>query len=155
MPFNQWDIVAEILLAALLGAVIGFEREITGKAAGLRTYTLVSMGACLFAILSRDAFRNFWGVPGFDPSRIVSQVVVGVGFIGGGLVIVQGGKVRGLTTAAGLWIAAAVGSAVGLGMQTAALVTAGLTVLVLWGLRKVEVWIDSRLTKRGERLPER
>lgn len=116
LDFSQLDIIYRLLLAALLGAVLGFEREYVGKSAGLRTYMLVSLGSALFTVLSAEAFMGYEGITAFDPSRIVSQIVVGVGFIGAGIIIFEQreSKVRGLTTAAGLWVVAAIGSAVGL-----------------------------------------
>ncbi len=101
---------AAILLAAVLGALLGIEREIQGRPAGLRTHILVSMGAALFTILSRDAVG-----PGNDSGRIAAQIVAGVGFLGAGTIMHQGVTVRGLTTAAGMWVAAAVGMACGFG----------------------------------------
>lgn len=130
----DYHVVAKLLIAALLGGVIGFEREWTGKSAGLRTYALVALGASFFTTLS----LVFDGLPSFDPSRIISQIVVGVGFLGAGLIIVQGGKVRGLTTAAGLWVTAAIGASVGLGLYFVSITGVVLTLLILWGLRKLE-----------------
>ncbi len=100
----------QILLSALLGSIIGLEREHVGKSAGMRTYSLVSIGATLFTILSISSFGDS---PNIDPSRIAGQVVVGIGFLGAGVIMHQGARVRGLTTAAALWTIAAVGVAVG------------------------------------------
>lgn len=143
----DYQVVSQLVVAALLGGVIGFEREYTGKSAGLRTYALVSLGACLFSLLS----MAFVGNPNFDPTRVLSQIVVGVGFLGAGLIIVQGSKVRGLTTAAGLWITAAIGAAVGLRLYFIAATSVILTLLILWGLRKVETWLAKRIIKDEER----
>lgn len=135
MPFViDYPFLAKLLIAAVLGGIIGFEREWTGKSAGLRTYALVALGASFFTTLS----LVFDGLPSFDPSRILSQIVVGVGFLGAGLIIVQGGKVRGLTTAAGLWVTAAIGAATGLGLYAMSISGVVLTLLILWGLRKLE-----------------
>ena len=125
----------QLFLAVLLGSFIGVEREIAGKTAGIRTHALVALGAALFSIISKYAFREFWGVPGFDPSRIASQVVVGVGFIGAGLIVFKESKVRGLTTAAGLWVAAAIGMSVGYRLFSIAIFTTILTIAIfvlLW-----------------------
>src|SRR3989344_7044505 len=103
------QMIYRLTLAVILGMSIGFEREYRRKAAGLRTYTLVALGAALFTILS---FQAFPGVP-FDPSRIASQVVVGIGFIGAGIIFLRGDRIEGLTTAAGLWVTAAIGMAIG------------------------------------------
>ncbi|MBI2099231.1 MgtC/SapB family protein [Candidatus Uhrbacteria bacterium] len=146
MFFPDYQIIGQLVIAALLGGIIGFEREWTGKSAGLRTYALVALGACLFSVLS-EAFSTS---PYFDPSRVLSQIVVGVGFIGAGLIIVQGGKVRGLTTAAGLWITAAIGAAVGLRLYSIAIASVILTLLILWGLRKLEFRLAARLNQDKE-----
>lgn len=143
----DYQAVGQLVVAALLGGVIGFEREYTGKSAGLRTYALVSLGACLFSLLS----MAFVGLPSFDPARVLSQIVVGVGFLGAGLIIVQGSKVRGLTTAAGLWVTAAIGAAVGLRLYFIAAISVILTLLILWGLRKIETWLAKRIIKDEER----
>src|SRR3989344_4948720 len=107
------EIFGQLLLAVFLGAAIGIERELARKTAGMRTFALVAMGAALFSIISKFAFTEFWGVPGFDPSRIASQVVVGIGFLGAGIIIFKESRLQGLTTAAGLWVSAAIGMAVG------------------------------------------
>ena len=105
----------QILTSFLLGGILGFQREYTGKDAGLRTYILVSVGATLFTILSKTGFNEFLDDPSrFDPSRIASNIVVGIGFLGAGVIIFRGNRVSGLTTAAGLWTSAAIGMAVGL-----------------------------------------
>lgn len=139
----DYHILGQLVGATLLGGIIGFEREWTGKSAGLRTYALVALGACLFIVLS----TKMPGAPSLDPSRVLSQIVVGVGFIGAGLIIVQGGKVRGLTTAAGLWVTAALGAAVGLRLYFIAASSAFLTLGILWVLRKVELRLAQRIHK--------
>jgi len=124
------EYVLSIFIAALLGGVIGLEREYREKAAGFRTHFLVGLGAALFMILSAHGFDSIIGTPGIrlDPSRIASQVVTGIGFIGAGTIIFQQHKVEGLTTAAGLWVTAAIGMAAGSGMY---LLATAATVLVL------------------------
>src|SRR3989344_4048948 len=104
-------IFGQLALATLLGALIGIERELARKTAGMRTFALVSLGSALFTIISQIAFVSFVG-SSFDPSRIASQVVVGIGFIGAGMIVLDKSHVRGLTTAAGLWVSADVGMAV-------------------------------------------
>ncbi len=106
------DVVAPLLLASVLGAVVGLERELHGRPAGLRTHILLSLGAALFGMLSHGIHS-----PQSDPTRIAAQVVTGIGFIGAGTIIHLGGTVRGLTTAASIWATAAIGLAVGLGRQ--------------------------------------
>lgn len=134
----QNSLFLQLLLAAFLGAMIGLEREYQGKAAGLRTYTLVALGACLFTIVSAYGFSGVRGSQSFDPSRIASQVVVGVGFLGAGLIFLKGEAVYGLTTAAGLWISAALGVAVGAGLYSAAVFSAAIALVVLITLRALE-----------------
>lgn len=129
------EIFWQLVLAVVLGAFIGLERELARKTAGMRTFALVSLGAALFSIISKYAFKEFWGVPGFDPSRIASQVVVGIGFLGAGLIILRQEKVRGLTTAAGMWVSASIGMAVGFRLYSIAVFATILTILVfllLW-----------------------
>ena len=132
--------IFKLALAVLLGAVVGFEREYVGKAAGLRTFSLVSLGSCLFTILSAWGFTQFSGMPGFtfDPSRIAAQVTVGIGFLGAGLIIFRGFRVEGLTTAAGLWVSAAIGMAVALGFYVLSFVTAILVLIIFFFLKRVE-----------------
>jgi len=136
----QTQIIFQLLLAALLGGLIGLERESIGKEAGLRTYSLVSLGAALFTIISYEAFRLFAGQTEvvFDPSRIIGQIVLGVGFLGAGLIIFRGFHIEGLTTAAGLWVAAAIGVAIGTGFYFPAIFATFLAIGILAGLRMVE-----------------
>jgi putative Mg2+ transporter-C (MgtC) family protein len=128
-PFWSSDGQAALLLPALLAlvlsALIGIEREVRAKSAGLRTHTLVGMGAAVFMIVSKYGFGDLIGVSGvsIDPSRIAAQVVSGIGFIGGGLIFVRRDIVRGLTTAATVWVAAAVGMAAGAGLPLLAVGT--------------------------------
>ena len=116
MDNNQIQIIFQLILALILGAVIGFERERKKKGAGFQTYSLVSLGACLFTIVAFSSFDLFAGKIGvrFDPSRIIMAVATGIGFIGAGIIIFHRDHVEGTTTAAGLWCAAAIGAAVGI-----------------------------------------
>lgn len=133
MPLvESLEFFGQLVLATLLGSLIGLERRMAGKKAGMRTFALVALGSALFSIISKYAFRDFWGVPGFDPSRIAAQVVVGIGFIGAGVIIFQrSAGVRGLTTAAGMWVSGAIGMAAGLKMYGVAIFTTLLTILIL------------------------
>ena len=121
-----------------MGAAIGLEREYHAKEAGIRTHLLVAVGSCLFMILSAYGFDAFLAKDhvSFDPSRIASQVVTGIGFIGAGTIIFQKQMVRGLTTAAGLWVTAAIGLACGIGMYMIAVVSTAL-VLISLGLLNI------------------
>lgn len=130
------EIFGQLFLAVILGSLIGLERELARKKAGMRTFALVALGSCLFSIISKLAFKEFWGVPGFDPSRIASQIVVGIGFIGAGSIIFYQSNIRGLTTAAGLWVSAAIGMAIGFKLYAIGVFAAMLTILVL-----VVLWV--------------
>ena len=127
------DLFLRILVASLLGGVIGLEREYRAKEAGFRTHFLVAMGSALFMVLSVHGFEGVLTTEyhRHDVSRIAAQVVSGIGFIGAGMIIFQRNVVRGLTTAAGLWVTAAIGMAAGAGMYLLAIET---TALVLVGL---------------------
>ncbi len=134
--------VIRLLVATAMGAAIGLEREYHAKEAGLRTHLLVALGSCLFMILSIYGFDFMLGHDhvSFDPSRIAAQVVTGIGFIGAGTIILQKQVVRGLTTAAGLWVTAAIGLACGNGMYWLALVA---TAIVLVSLGLINVFLPN------------
>jgi len=122
---GQWALLLPAALALVLSALIGLEREARAKSAGLRTHTLVGLGSAVFMIVSKYGFGDLLHVSGIsiDPSRIAAQVVSGIGFIGGGLIFVRRDSVRGLTTAATVWLAAAVGMAAGAGLPVLAVGT--------------------------------
>jgi putative Mg2+ transporter-C (MgtC) family protein len=121
----QVEALLRLALAGILGALVGYERETAGRPAGLRTYILVSMGSCLFTLVS------ILGFPGSDPARVAAQIVTGIGFIGAGSIIVGRAGVRGITTAAGIWAIAAVGMASATGLYLLAIATAIGAFLVL------------------------
>jgi putative Mg2+ transporter-C (MgtC) family protein len=135
------ELILRIALAAVLGGAIGAERELRERGAGLRTHLLVSVGSALFTLVSAYGFRGFdYGSQNgivFDPTRIAAQIVTGIGFLGAGAIIRQGLSVRGLTTAATLWIAAAIGLAAGAGYYSAAVVTTAAVLIALGPLRYV------------------
>lgn len=120
----------KIVLALLLGGVLGAERSHAGKPAGLRTYILVTLASTVFTIVSYEA-NSFFASPVYDPGRIMSQVLLGIGFIGAGIVIHQREHIQGLTTAAGLWIATSIGMLVGIEQYVLAIVVSLLTFLIL------------------------
>jgi putative Mg2+ transporter-C (MgtC) family protein len=127
-----WRQAAELALALVLSALIGLEREIRQKSAGLRTHTLVGVGAALFMLISKYGFTDVLE-PGrvvLDPSRVAAQIVTGVGFLGAGLIFVRRDAVRGLTTAAAIWVTAAIGSASGAGLPVLAVLATGIYFLV-------------------------
>lgn len=115
-----------LLIAVVLGALVGYERERAGKPAGVRTHGMVSLGAALFAVVSLHGFGNVG-----DPVRVAAQIVTGIGFLGAGAILHQRGSVHGLTTAASLWVTAAIGLAVGVGMVLMSVATAVLVSLLL------------------------
>ncbi len=131
----ELDIVIKLLLATFLGGLIGFCREIEGKAAGLRTHILVALGAALLAIISVYIGHGFEGA---DVGRVAAGVVTGIGFIGAGAIIRDRGRIRGLTTAASIWICAAIGLGVGVGLYATAFTATIITLIVLEVLRFVE-----------------
>jgi putative Mg2+ transporter-C (MgtC) family protein len=128
-----WRQVGELALALVLSASIGLEREIRQKNAGLRTHTLVGVGAALFMLISKYGFTDVLqpGLIVLDPSRMAAQIVTGVGFLGAGLIFVRRDSVRGLTTAASIWVTAAIGAASGAGLAILALLAAGIYFLVV------------------------
>ncbi|MDT7803769.1 MAG: putative Mg2+ transporter-C (MgtC) family protein [Actinomycetota bacterium] len=121
----QWELLPPVLLALLLSVAIGLEREAGMKAAGLRTHSLVGVGSAVFMLVSKYGFADLLGTDhvALDPSRIAAQIVSGIGFIGGGLIFVRRDAVRGLTTAATIWLTAAVGTACGAGLPVLAVGT--------------------------------
>ncbi len=142
------DILIRIVFAIILGSVIGLERELTNKAAGLRTQILVCLGSCLFTILSIYGFATAVTLyPLGDPSRVAAQIITGIGFIGAGTVLRQGLTVTGLTTASTLWIVAAIGMACGCGQISIAVVTTLLSVAVLVLIRIFELKLMPRNMK--------
>lgn len=135
---NVWNSSFRLLLALLLGSVVGAERKHKGQVAGIRTFALISMGACLAMLLSIYVPQEYMGLKNGDPGRIAAQVITGIGFLGGGAMIQQRGAVRGLTTAAGIWITAIIGMAVGVGMYISSIVCTLLIFLVIVGFNRFE-----------------
>lgn len=139
-PTLQFEFMLRLLLAAALGAAVGLERERRDHPAGMRTHLLVSLGSAAFTILSIYAFTG----PNSDPARIAAQIVTGIGFLGAGAILKDGATVRGLTTAASLWVVAAVGMAAGAGAWGVATATTVIVVVSLWPLRIIEDWLFER-----------
>jgi putative Mg2+ transporter-C (MgtC) family protein len=134
----EWEMAMRLLLSCILGGFIGYERESHHKAAGLRTHILVSIGSCLIMVLSIKIYHSVEGFTNADPARLAAQVVSGIGFLGAGSIIKDGPTVRGLTTAASLWVVAGVGLAVGSGYYMGAFMTTGLVFLTLAILSRFE-----------------
>lgn len=137
------DLFFRLIVAVVAGMLIGLERFFAHKTAGMRTYALVAMGSALFIIISEIVSASYLGVSSIDPIRMASQIVVGVGFLGAGMIVLKGGEVTGLTSATGLWVAAGIGMAAGFGLYSIVAITTFLTIFiftVLW-------FIEDRLKK--------
>ncbi|MFH2144916.1 MAG: MgtC/SapB family protein [Candidatus Omnitrophota bacterium] len=135
---DSYQIMLRILLAAVLSGIVGFERELHGRAAGLRTTILVGVGSCLIMLTSMHLFELYKGLASVDPGRIAAQVVSGIGFLGAGTILRFRASVRGLTTAAALWAVAGIGLAVGCGFFAPALISTSVIIIVLISLSRLE-----------------
>lgn len=152
-PTGQgWPQIAALALAFVLSASIGLEREIRNKNAGLRTYTLIGFTAALIMLVSKYGFSDVLvkGTVRVDPSRVAAQVIVGIGFIGGGLIFVKGEAVRGLTTAASVWLTAAVGMACGAGLPWLAIAVTCGQFIVAFGFPPIERRLPGSNAKTSE-----
>src|SRR5437764_4635544 len=138
------EIIVRLLVALGLSGVVGLQRALTGKAAGMRTHILVGVGAALFTLVSGYAFHT----TASNADRIAAQIVSGIGFIGGGAILKDRGAIKGLTTAAGLWSAAALGMAAGAGLYFMGVATAVIILLTLVVLRRVELRLPRRSRER-------
>ena len=145
---TQLELTVRLVVALLLGGVIGWEREVARMPAGFRTHALVSLGSATFTVISAYAFTG----PGSDPTRIAAQVVSGIGFLGGGAILHYGGTVRGLTTAASLWSVAAVGMAAGAGLYVVAALGSVLVIIGLEVFQRIEGVVKRRLDIPPRRL---
>lgn len=130
--------IFKLVLSMILGCVVGYERKRKGQIAGVRTFSLICMGATLAMMLSVYVPQVYLGLKNGDPSRIAAQVVSGIGFLGAGAIIQMKGSVRGLTTAAGIWMVAAIGMAVGVGMYMISIVATALILFILMQLERIE-----------------
>ena len=133
--------VFKLVLSMVLGVLVGVERKRKGQIAGVRTFALISMGACMAMLLSIYVPQVYLGLKNGDPGRIAAQVITGVGFLGGGAMIHMKGSVRGLTTAAGIWMTATIGMAVGVGMYWCSILATG---IILVTLVLLEAWEHRR-----------
>ena len=157
IPSLTWEEeLVRVAVAAALGGAVGLERELREREAGFRTHMLVSVGSALFTIVSAYGFHEFLvgggNVIRADPTRIAAQIVTGIGFLGAGAIIRQGFSVRGLTTAATLWVVAAIGMASGAGYYSAAVITTALVLISLWPLRILAFRTMRRFRPETERL---
>jgi putative Mg2+ transporter-C (MgtC) family protein len=137
---NEVDMIIKLALAAIFGGLVGWERQAEHKPAGLRTHMLVSMGSALFTIISYYAMysldKSFRGL--IDPTRIAAGIVTGIGFLGAGAILQSKGEIKGLTTAASIWVVAAIGMAVGFDLYLVAGVTSVITLIILYIVDKLE-----------------
>ncbi|MFL6010609.1 MAG: MgtC/SapB family protein [Gaiellaceae bacterium] len=157
IPSLTWDEeLLRVVVAAALGGAVGLERELREREAGFRTHMLVAVGSALFTLVSAYGFREFLvgggSVIRADPTRIAAQIVTGIGFLGAGAIIRQGLSVRGLTTAATLWVVAAIGLASGAGYYSAAVITTLVALVSLWPLRIAAHVVTSRFRAETRRL---
>ena len=139
-----------LLLSAILGAAMGIERSLSGKHAGMRTYALVSLGSCLFVALGTMAAYELREFGGVNPVQVAGNIVVAIGFLGAGLTVFRGEHPVELTTAAGLWVAAAVGMACGFFLYTLAIVAMVLSILIFSFLAKIERHLSARYGTKHE-----
>ena len=135
---NNWVVLFRLILAAVLSGAIGFEREFHGRAAGFRTHILLCIGSCLTMLTSMHIFDIYYTRVPCDPARIAAGVITGIGFLGAGAIMHYRSSVRGLTTAASLWVVAGLGLAVGSGLYFGAIVTTILTIVALMIFSKIE-----------------
>lgn len=135
---NSVSAVYRLLLSMLLGSVVGYERKRKGQSAGVRTFSLIAMGATLAMLLSIYIPQEYLGLKNGDPGRIAAQVLSGIGFLGAGAIIQMKGSIRGLTTAAGIWMVATIGLAVGVGMYWVSIIATALILFILVQLERIE-----------------
>lgn len=138
----DWVLITRLVIAGLLGGAIGVEREFRAKEAGVRTHFIVALGSALFMIISAEAL---YGGNYHDAARVAAQVVSGIGFIGAGVIIFQRNVIRGVTTAAGLWVAAAIGMACGDGMYAVAVAATLLTILCLEMMHFINLLVSEKV----------
>lgn len=139
-----WEDVFKLVLAMVLGGLVGLEREITNRPAGFRTHTLVCMGSTLVMVTSMHLFRLYHDIVNLDPARLSAQVISGIGFLGAGTILKDKTRVRGLTTAASLWVVACIGLAVGAGLYGLSILVAVLAYVTLILLKKMEGFLKQR-----------
>lgn len=149
---NTVNSIFKLCLSMLLGALVGYERKRKGQAAGVRTFSLIAMGASLAMILSIYVPQEYLGLKNGDPGRIAAQVITGIGFLGAGAIIQMKGSIRGLTTAAGIWMVATIGMAVGVGMYVISVIATALILFILVELERLEQHVSKGSESRIIRL---
>ena len=149
---NTASSIFKLLLSLVLGSIVGFERKRKGQSAGLRTFALIAMGATLAMLLSIYVPQEYLGLKNGDPGRIAAQVISGIGFLGAGTIIQMKGSVKGLTTAAGIWMVATLGLAVGVGMYLVSIIATALILFILVQLERIEHKVNMGAESRIIRL---
>ena len=149
---NTLNSIFKLCLSMLLGSLVGYERKRKGQAAGVRTFSLIAMGATLAMILSIYVPQEYMGLKNGDPGRIAAQVITGIGFLGAGAIIQMKGSIRGLTTAAGIWMIAAIGLTVGVGMYLISIIATALILFILVELERMEQHVSKGSESRIIRL---
>ena len=142
------EILIRIVIAAILGGLVGLERTVANKHAGIRTFALVAVGAALFVILSEIMVHEYIGIMNVDPLRLLASIVSGIGFLGAGMILMQKDSLHGLTTAAGLWATAGIGAAVGFGMYYLATFTVLIILILFTGMWFIEEWVKKLLINK-------
>ena len=150
LPVDHIHNLLKLSLSALLGGVIGLERERWHKPAGFRTGMLVCLGSTLFTVISLDAFRGYHLDTNYDPTRMIAQIIVGIGFLGAGVIFRKKDHVEGITTAASLWVKAAIGVAVGTNFYLEAMFTTFFVLLILIALGRVEILFTKEKSKLND-----
>ena len=138
------ELALRLLIAGVLGGLVGFEREYSNRPAGLRTHIVVCLGSALVMVTAEFIFNKYSGQIAIDPTRMGAQVISGIGFLGAGTILRTGDSIRGLTTAAGVWAVACIGLAVGSGFYAGALIATAFTVVTLLLTHPLERWHDSK-----------
>lgn len=137
---TEFEMIMRLVLALVLGALIGVERVHAGKSAGIRTLGLVALGSALFIIISESVLSGYSGVDA-DPLRVAAQIVTGIGFLGAGMIIFKEDRLSNLTTAAGVWVAAGIGMAVGFGMYSVAIAVTLLVIITFSLMLQLEIYL--------------
>jgi len=145
------DVIIKLVLAITLGALIGLERFMVHKEAGMKTHALVSMGAALFIIISETLAVKYGITGSFDASRMASQIIVGIGFLGAGSIILEGSRLKGLTTASGFWVTAGIGMATGFGLFDLAIISTVFVLLIFIALYVLERPLRGVLLEEGSK----
>ncbi|MDD3613899.1 MAG: MgtC/SapB family protein [Caldicoprobacterales bacterium] len=148
----EWEALLKIFLAMLLGGIIGIEREIGNRPAGFRTHTLVCMGSALVMLTSDYMLKAYSNISIPDPARLGAQVISGIGFLGAGTILKDGSRVRGLTTAASIWVVACIGIAIGVGFYWGAIIASVFSYITLFLLKKIELVLTANANNHDLRV---